>query len=239
MERFLLVALVVASSFASILLCCSALAFSPSPSDLTLVNPPTVNDIVTATMKNAELQRQRLLAYTVVRRYTVRNRHLKRDAVIEALWTYTPGNGERYKVISTQTSSGLVARSIRKLLETQEKNSRLSEDPSRISPDNYSFALDGVKPEAYILRLKPKHRSKYLLHGTAAVHKSEHAIIHVEGRTAARLSFWVGEADIVEEFRNYGGFWLPSKNRSTVGIRFVGKTELTIEAGEYRFADQR
>ena len=77
--------------------------------------------------------------------------------------------------------------------------------------------------------------SRRLSHGYAFVKRPTAGIIRLEGRTSKRLSFWVGHAYIVQEFSEYAGFWLPFKTHSTAMIRLVGETELSIEAGEYRF----
>ena len=195
----------------------------------------SADEIVATVQRTEESQRTRLSSYTVVRKYTVKNDHLKGDAILEVLWNYQPGKGKTFKVISNQGASGLTRRSLMKVLEAEAKNSRLKKDPSRISPDHYRFDLAGNGEDDYRLRLTPRKKSKYLLDGYAVVSKQDPAIVRVEGRTSKRLSFWVSEADVVQEFSNRDGFWLPHKTYSRAHIRFVGRTELTIEADSYRF----
>ena len=199
--------------------------------------PMSVDRIVSGIMKAGESQRSRLGPYTVIRRYTVRNRHLKRDAVLEVLWTYEPGKGKSYKVVSNRGASGLTKRALMKVLKAEAENSRRpdGDDPSRISPDHYQFDLAAHGEAEYKIRLTPRRKSKYLLAGYAVVVRPDSAIVRVEGRTSNRLSFWVSEADVVQEFANHRGFWLPERTRSSAKIRFVGTTELTIQAGEYHF----
>ncbi len=186
-------------------------------------------------LRTAAVQQQRLGQYSVVRQYTVRNRHLKHDAVLRVLWTYEPGRGRRFKVISNQGASGLTRRSIMKVLETEAKNSRTKTDPSRISPDHYTFKFAERAKDGDRIQLIPRASSKYLLNGFASVTRPQWAIVRVEGKTSQRISFWVGEARIVQEFVRVGEFWLPHKTHSTAKIRFVGETELTIKSAEYQF----
>jgi hypothetical protein len=57
-------------------------------------------------------------------------------------------------------------------------------------------------------------------------------MVRLEGRSAARMSFWVGRSSIVEEFQKVGRLWLLSRNQSAANCRFIGRTELTIEAND-------
>ncbi len=196
----------------------------------------TADEIVQDVMRAADRQRTTLKPYSVTRRYTVRNRHLKRDAVLDVLWTYDPAKGKQFRIISNEGATGLTRSSLLKVLEEEAKNSRTSADPSRISPEHYRFTLAGVEQANYKLRLEPRERSKYLLYGQAQVLRCANAIVRVEGRTSKRLSFWVSEADIVQEFSNVAGFWLPFRTQSVTNIRFVGRTELVIDAGQYQFS---
>lgn len=209
---------------------------APAQATPRLNHGKTVDEIVRDVMRAADFQRDHLKSYSVMRRYTVRNDHLKRDAVLQVLWTYEPGKGKQFRVVSREGTSGLTARSIMKVIEMEANNSRTNVDPSRISPDHYKFEFVELRQDDYRLRLTPLEKSKYLLNGIACVLRQGGSIVRVEGRTSQRLSFWVSEADVIQEFRNFEGYWLPFKTQSTAQIRFVGKTELTIEAGEYHFS---
>jgi len=195
----------------------------------------SVEEIMAHVMGSALLQQQRLGQYSVVRQYTVRNRHLKQDAVLRVLWTYDPGKGRRFKVISNKGASGVTLRSIMTLLETEAENSRTKSDPSQIGPDHYTFKFAEPVKGDYRIQLTPRATSKFLLNGFVSVASPDWAIVRVEGKTSRRLSFWVSEAYIVQDFVRFGEFWLPHKTHSTAKIRFVGETELTIESAEYRF----
>jgi hypothetical protein len=202
---------------------------------LHLEHPQSADEIASDVAKASQLQRQRLPAYSVILQYMVKNSHLKAPAIMHVQLTYQPGAGKQFKVLHSQGVSELVRRALMKILETEAKDSRRHSDPSSVTLDHYSFALDATDQSDYKLGIAPRHGSKYLLNGYALVKRPNAGIIRLEGRTSKRLSFWVGQAYIVQEFSEFAGFWLPSKTRSTATIRLVGETELSIEAGEYRF----
>ncbi len=199
--------------------------------------PESVNEIVSEMMQIADSQQQRIGPYTVQRRYTVNNSHMKSAAVLQVLWTYAPGLGKEFKVLASEGASGLARRALIEVLTTEAKNSRLNTDPGRISPAHYNFELIAREQNDVKLLLTPRRKSKYLVNGYAFVSRPDSALIRVEGTTSNRLSFWVGKAHVVQEFANYAGFWLPYKTKSTASVRFIGKTELTIEAEEYHFVN--
>ena len=205
---------------------------------LPLEHPESADEIVADLAKASQLQRQRLPAYSVTRQYSVENSHLKAPAILQVQFTYKPGAGKQFKVLSSLGVSALVRRALLKILETEVKDSRRHSDPSSITLDHYSFELDATEQSDYKLRLVPRHESKYLLNGYALVKRPNVGIIRLEGKTSKRLSFWVGQADIVQEFSEHAGFWLPCKTRSTATIRLAGRTELSIEAREYRLESQ-
>jgi len=206
---------------------------STQPDPLGLVSK-VVSDIVAS-----ERSQKRLLPpYRVVKRYTVKNSKLQTPAVLEVLWTFNPQTGKRFEILKNQNASGLTRRALIELLENESKNSRLEEDPGSITPNHYAFELVSVEPNELRLRVTALKKSKYLLNGYAFVRTGGAAIRRVEGTTSKRLSFWVSEARIEQDFGQFGKFWLPTKTRSSARIRFIGQTELTIDAGDYQFAGE-
>jgi hypothetical protein len=59
------------------------------------------------------------------------------------------------------------------------------------------------------------------------------AMVRMEGRTAKNISFWIGKAYVIQEFRKVGEFWYSSKSHSTADVKFLGKTELIIKYLDY------
>ena len=57
--------------------------------------------------------------------------------------------------------------------------------------------------------------------------------MRIEGRPAAKLSFWIKRAEFIREYQKIGGFWLPQRDETTVDVRIYGKAVLTIDHGDY------
>jgi len=195
------------------------------------------DQILDSASRRLERQNLRVPRYTVTRHYTVTNAHLKAPAIIRVLWSYVPGQGKQFKILEERGTSGLTRRSIVSVLEEEAASSRQTLDPSAITSGHYLVKQQTDNGSEYKLSLVPREKTKYLLNGTVSVQRADCAITGVDGVTAKRISFWVSEAHVIQEFAKYGEFWLPSKTRSIASVRFVGRTELLIEAGAYQFED--
>jgi len=195
------------------------------------------DQILVAASRRLEHQNLRVPRYTVTRQYTVTNPHLKVPAIIRVLWSYVPGQGKQFKIIEEKGTSGLTRRSILSVLEEEAASSRQTLDPSAITASHYVVQNQTENPSEFKLNLVPREKTKYLLNGTVSVQRADCAITGVDGVTAKRISFWVSEAHVIQEFAKYGEFWMPSRTRSIASVRFVGRTELLIEAGTYQFED--
>jgi len=125
-----------------------------------------------------------------------------------------------------------------KLLDAEVQASRNPEaDPTRIVPENYDFKLLGTQElngrECYLVELKAKKKAKYLLNGKMWVDREDYAVVRLEGRPSANITFWVGKPYIEQNFAKYGGYWLASSNHSVSDSRLLGRTDLTIHYRNY------
>jgi hypothetical protein len=84
-----------------------------------------------------------------------------------------------------------------------------------------------------LLRATPKRVDKYLFEGEVWVDENDFAVVRIEGRRAAKLSFWIKRADFVRQYQKIDEFWLPQKDDTAVQVRFYGKRVLTIEHYDY------
>ncbi len=200
--------------------------------------PNPCDGIIAKTLKVAKVQQERLPAYSVIRQYTLSNKHLKAPVVVRVLWKYKPGVGKQFEVRDWGGATGITRDSLLKVLNDEADSSQLDRDPASVTPDHYNFESAAADANEYKLHLKPKQNTKYLLNGYAYVVRDGAQFKRIQGTTAHRLSFWVGEADITQEFANYGGYWLPSRTQSRADVRLIGSTELTIEAADYKFGAQ-
>src|SRR5262249_27983835 len=80
-------------------------------------------------------------------------------------------------------------------------------------------------------------KSKLLMQGTLWVDRTNYAIVRIEGSTGASISMWTGKPEIVEEFAEIGGFWLPTYVRSVSSGTLLGTSELEIRYSDYRVPD--
>jgi hypothetical protein len=58
-------------------------------------------------------------------------------------------------------------------------------------------------------------------------------LVRVQGKLAKTPSFWISRPELEQRFENVNGFWLPSFNRSTTHVLFLGEADLTIEYADY------
>lgn len=134
-----------------------------------------------------------------------------------------------------------MSRILDRVLAAEEDSSRPPEsDRHEFTPENYQARLLGVElkdgKECYALELLPRKKSKYLLSGKAWVDTSTYAIVRVEGRAAARVSFFLGRPFFTEEFAPVGGFWLPVHASAVSSSMLLGESELQIDYQDYQLS---
>jgi hypothetical protein len=88
--------------------------------------------------------------------------------------------------------------------------------------------------DCWVLEVKPRAKSKYLISGTAWVDKSTFDVVRLDGVTAASLSIWVGTPHIVEDRSEVDGIWLPSRLKSRSSTFLTGESELEIAYTGYQ-----
>jgi outer membrane lipoprotein-sorting protein len=179
-----------------------------------------------------------LLEYIDTRTYRVGNLNGKVHAQIEGKMEFHAPGGERF-VITSEQGSGVIRRLALHPLIASEIKAAAGKDrhDSAITPANYTLELIGEETvgayRCYVLRAIPKRVDKYLFEGKVWVDQHDFAVVRIEGRPAARLSFWIKRADFIREYGKIGGFWLPQRDETVVDVRFYGKAALTIDHGHY------
>lgn len=179
-----------------------------------------------------------LCSYSVDRRYTVGNKRLVSNAVMNVHMVYRQGAGKHFETPSMPDVHGLVRYSLLNLMKEEEKTSKEHDADSRLNSANYDFTLLGMESletrNCYRIQIKPRHKSKYLIDGQMWVDANEYAVVQIKGQLAQRPSLWVHQPTVEQYFSEIQKFWLPSYNRSLADITFVGKTLLTIEYSNYK-----
>lgn len=173
------------------------------------------------------------------RRYVLRNKRWPNDAIMSVRIVSDIQKGKSFEIVSFEHTEGLQKKIFQKLLEAEMEAARKQsvENDSEIDSTNYDFAILGSENfngrACLVVELKPKRNSKYLIARKAWIDPAENAIVHVEGKTARNVSFWIGKPHVTQSFRKVDNVWVAAENRSVSDVKLLGRTELTIEFREY------
>ncbi len=196
---------------------------------------PTTADLIGNMEARRSHQHAEVCEYSVVRTYTLQNRHLHPSAQMKVRVTYRRAEGKHFQILSMQ-ASGVARESLEKLLTEEGRTEH--EERNGIDSSNYRFTLMGKERcdsrECYKLRLIPRRRTQYLIDGIAWVDPGDLAIVRVEGHLAKSPSFWIKAPEVEQRFKQIDGFWLPSYNSSSTHVLFFGEADLTIESSAYQ-----
>jgi len=197
---------------------------------------PSASDVVAHLMER-DAERQAVLSgYAATRRYTLDNKSRHASMVVHL--TVDPDGSKKFAIVD-ESGSGTVRKHVfHKILEEESAaSSPKQRGQSQISPENYWFESAGVEMvndrRAYVIDLKPRKESKYLIAGRIWVDAEDYALMRVEGKPAKNPSFWIKSVHFVHEYRKNGLFWFPVSNRSETDARIFGKAELVIEYFDY------
>ena len=171
-----------------------------------------------------------------LRRYTLHNDRWKSDATMDVVMTWDGRSRKQFEIVSSNVE-GYQHRVLLKIIQGEVESAAVDDRDTAVTGNNYSIELIGpgsVNGRACdMVTLVPKRRNKLLLEGKACIDPRDAAVVMMQGRTPKSLSFWVGRADIKQEFRKIGEFWVPSFNRSSAPVKLIGTTELTIQFLDY------
>jgi len=200
--------------------------------------PVPLERIVSSLEATEQRKQNDLQSYSSVRRYVLKNERFKQDAEMMVRMDYDAQKGKRFEILSERGTEGFSRRLLKKVLDGEADVSRTqAKELSKVTSQNYDFRLLGTEYQGgqhcYLLEIKPKLKSKYLLNGKVWVNSSDFQLVRMEGRTAASLSFWVGKPYIVYDFQKVGDFWLAARNQAVADARFIGTIQLTIEVQGY------
>ena len=200
---------------------------------------PTSNEILARVSENSI--RSQAVQYSGLREYRLRNFRFDKDATVSVQASYRPDTGTQYTILERSGSVKLIE-IVEKLLASEadvSKRAKLGE--YEFSTANYAACLRGTDTIAgrtcYVIDLTPKHKSRYLIKGTAWVDRNSYAVVRVDGVTAASVSMWVGAPRIQLEFGEIGGVWLPTHAEAVSYGLLLGTSELEIRYTDYLVRD--
>jgi hypothetical protein len=200
--------------------------------------PPSTDEIVRELAATEERKQFELQSYSATRRYVLKNERFKQDAEMLVRMQVSADKGKTFQIITEHGVEGISRRVFKKVLDGEAEASRTdAKHLSKVTPQNYDFRMLGMEERydrrCYVLEIKPRLKSKYLLDGKIWVDVDDYQLVRMEGRTGASLSFWVGKPYIVYDFQKVGDTWLAARNQAMTNARFLGATELTIEVQAY------
>jgi len=176
--------------------------------------------------------------YAGVRRYIFDNNRLHKHAELVVSIKCQPDGSKHFEVVSEDGWGTANHKILRKMLDSEAETSEPQIRPkSRLTPDNYSFALVEVDSidgrPTYVIDATPKREDKYLFEGRIWVDAGDYALVRVEGKPAKNPSFWTRSIHFVHQYQKSGDFWFPATTESITQARFVGKTDVTIRYFDY------
>ena len=157
---------------------------------------PSADEVVAKMVQHDDERRAALQGYTGVRRYVLENSKHHKQAEMLVRMVYHKDGSKEFEVESCTGWGGARQHVFPRLLEAESEASRPgSPENSRMTPENYSFAMlrvdqvDGRK--TYVIEVAPKKQKKYLMRGTIWVDAEDFAIVRMEGEPAKNPSFWI------------------------------------------------
>ena len=130
---------------------------------------------------------------------------------------------------------------MQRVLDHETEASKGNQARTRITSDNYDFALVGEaifdgRP-CYVLGLKPKRKEKELVSGDAWVDKRSFFILHIEGESSKAPSWWLKSVRVKMSFGDFSGVWLQTSMEAVADVRLLGFHTLTSRILDYRGSD--
>jgi hypothetical protein len=204
-----------------------------------VVNAPSSEEIL-ARVANTTVRRH-AISYSAVRHYKLRNIRFALEATVIVQELCVSGEPRRFTVLEHSGSPKLIG-IVEKLLASEAEASRPDKRSELgINASNYEARLRGTGTVAgracYVVDLRAKRKNKYLINGTIWVDANNYGTVRLQGSLAARVSRWIGTPQILEEFNDVRGHWLPSRTWSVSSGMLLGTSELEIRYSGYQLIE--
>jgi hypothetical protein len=176
--------------------------------------------------------------YAGFRRYIFDNGRLHKHADLLVTVKCDPDGSKHFDVVTENGWKTANHKILGKMMESEAETSLPQIRPkSRLTPDNYSFAMvqqDSIAGRpSYVIDVTPKRKDKYLFEGRIWVDANDYALVRVEGKPAKNPSFWTRSIHFVHQYQKSGDFWFPATTQSITQARIFGKTDVTIQYFDY------
>ncbi|QNI30396.1 hypothetical protein H7849_14615 [Alloacidobacterium dinghuense] len=153
--------------------------------------------------------------------------------------TYQKSTGITYTTVSKVGSSMWLSRAIEPALESErEVNDVTTRHQVMLTADNYEFEVDPVKDsvngrDCFVLDLKPRRRSPYLLNGKAWVDAKTYLLVRIRGTQSRSSSLFAGVPLITRDFAPISGFAMVAHEEIEAHTFLFGQTVIKIDYDAY------
>jgi hypothetical protein len=191
-------------------------------------------------MLHAEAARfENVEGYTRLQHYSASDERFGLQAEMLARIHYDKSTGKTFEIISRSGSPLIQSRVFEALLQEEVDVSKvMAHEGGLLSSHNYSLRLTGQREfagrQCYLLELTPLRHDKHLIQGHAWVDMEDYGVVHVEGRPADSVSFWIGKPVVIQDFDKISGYWFATRRHSFMNGFLTGQSELTVDYSDYQ-----
>ena len=200
---------------------------------------PDQSRVIDAVMRAEADRFEHVESYTRLQHYSARDDRFGLKAEMLVRMRYERGSGKTFDIVSRGGSPLIQSRVFDALLQEEVDLSKvMTHEGSLLTVHNYALRLTGQREFAgrpcYLFELIPKRRDKHLILGHAWVDMEDYGVVHVEGRPADSLSFWIGKPVVIQDFEKLSGYWFAVRRHSFMNGLVTGPSELTVEYSDYQ-----
>jgi hypothetical protein len=228
-ERRLRVMFITIALLVSCAISCDAVSLAESP------------DTVITHVEAAIRARFEHIAKYVVREHYAVYRYGAAETAAEqtVAVTYQKSTGITYTTVSKAGSSMWLSRAIEPALESErEVNDATTRHQVMLTADNYEFEVAPAREsvngrDCFVLDLKPRRKSPYLLNGKAWVDAKTYLLVRIRGTQSRSSSFWAGSPLITRDFAHINGFAMVVHEEIEAHTFLFGQTVIKIDYDGY------
>ena len=228
-ERWLWVMSITIALLVSCAISCHAVSRTQSPD--------TVNTYVEAVIR---ARFEHITKYVVREHYAVYRNGAGTPAAEQTVQvTYQKSTGITYTTVSKVGSSMWLNRAIEPALESEkEVNDVTTRHQVMLTADNYEFEVDPVRDsvngrDCFVLDLKPRRKSPYLLNGKAWVDAKTYLLVRIRGTQSSGSSLLAGLPLITRDFAHISGFAMVVHEEIEAHTFLFGQTVIKIDYDGY------
>jgi hypothetical protein len=183
---------------------------------------------------------EHITKYVVREHYAVyRNGAAETAAEQTVQVTYQKSTGITYATVSKAGSSMWLSRAIEPALESErEVNDVTMRHQVMLTADNYEFEVDPARDsvngrDCFVLDLKPRRKSPYLLKGKAWVDTKTYLLVRIRGTQSGGSSVFAGLPLITRDFAPISGFAMVVHEEIEAHTFLLGQTVIKIDYDGY------